>query len=45
MKELNDYSQDEKKKLGMNAKKYVSKFFEKKNILNSLEEELKNLIN
>ncbi len=37
--------EEEKKKLGMNAKKYVSKFFEKKKILNSLEEELKNLIN
>ena len=37
--------EEEKKKLGMNAKKYVSKFFEKKKILNSLEEEMKNLIN
>ena len=36
--------EEEKKKLGMNAKKYVSKFFEKKKILNNLEEEIKNLI-
>ena len=38
-------SEGEKKKLGMNAKNYVSKFFEKQNILNNLEKEIKNLIN
>ena len=38
-------SEKDKKRLGINAKNYVSKYFEKKNILNNLELEIKNLIN
>jgi len=38
-------SEEEKKALGINAKNYASKFFEKQKILNNLEEEIKNLIN
>ena len=38
-------SEEDKKKLGINAKNYVSKYFEKKNILNNLELEIKKIIN